>query len=117
MADFIKVATTNELAPGKMKEVTVAGVPVLLARIEDQYYATQGRCPHMGGILAQGKLEGAVVTCPKHNSQFAITDGRVIRWLKGAGLIAAIGKTLKSPRALKTYPVKTENGDIMVKID
>ena len=117
MADFATVGTVNELNPGTMKEVTVAGVPVLLARIGDRYYAAQGRCPHMGGILANGKLEGNVVTCPKHSSQFAVTDGRVIRWLKGSGFIAAVGKTLKSPRPLKTYPVKMENGNILVKVE
>lgn len=117
MADFLKVGTANELAPGTMKEVTVAGVPVLLTRIGDKFYATQGRCPHMGGVLANGTLEGALVTCPRHKSQFSVTDGRVIRWLKGTGLAAAVGKTLKSPRALKTYTVKVENGNIMVNVE
>jgi nitrite reductase/ring-hydroxylating ferredoxin subunit len=117
MADFVTVGMANEFAPGTMKEVTVAGVPVLLARIENKFYATQGRCPHMGGILAEGILEGAVVTCPRHKSQFSVTDGRVIRWMKGSGLVSAIGKTLKSPRPLKIYPVKVENGNIMVKIE
>ena len=117
MADFIKVGTINEMAPGSMKEVTMGNTHVLIARIGDKAYATQGRCPHMGGILANGPLEGTVVTCPRHKSQFSVTDGKVIRWLKGIGLIAAVGKTLKSPRGLKTYPVKVENGSIMVKIE
>lgn len=117
MADYIKVGTTGELVSGTMKEFTVKGVPVLVARIEDTFYAVQGRCPHLGGILAQGKLEGAVITCPKHNSQFAVTDGRVIRWLKGSGLISAVGKAIKSPRTLKTYPVKIEGGDILVQVE
>jgi nitrite reductase/ring-hydroxylating ferredoxin subunit len=117
MADFVAVGTVNDLTPGMMKEVTVDGVPVLLARIDDKFYATQGRCPHMGGILANGKLEGEVVTCPRHKSQFAVTDGRVIRWLKGSGLVATIGKTLKSPRGLKTYAVKVENSNVMVKVE
>lgn len=117
MADYIKVGAASELTPGTMKEVTVENVQVLLARIGDKFYATQGRCPHMGGILANGVLEGAVVTCPRHKSQFSVTDGKVIRWMKGAGLAAAVGKTLKSPRGLKTYLVKVENGNIMVKVE
>jgi 3-phenylpropionate/trans-cinnamate dioxygenase ferredoxin subunit len=117
MADFVTVGTANELAPGTMKEVTVVGVPVLLARIGDKFYATQGRCPHMGGILANGTLAGAVVTCPRHKSQFSVPDGRVIRWMKGTGLVAAVGKALKSPRPLKIYTVKLENGNILVKVE
>ena len=117
MADFVTVGTVNELAPGTMKEVTVEGAPVLLAKIGDKFYAAQGRCPHMGGILANGTLEGVVVTCPRHKSQFDLTDGRVIRWMKGSGFVATIGKTLKSPRGLKTYELKIENGNIQVKIE
>ena len=117
MADFVTVGTANELAPGAMKEVTVEGIPVLLAKIGDKFYATQGRCPHMGGILAKGTLEGAVVTCPRHKSQFNLTDGRVIRWMQGSGLVAAIGKTLKSPKGLKTYELRIDSGNILVKIE
>ena len=117
MADFVTVGTVNDLASGAMKEVTVKGAPVLLAKIGDKFYATQGRCPHMGGILTKGTLEEAVVTCPRHKSQFNLTDGRVIRWMQGSGLAAAIGKTLKSPRGLKTYELRIENGNIQVKIE
>lgn len=116
MTNYVKVGTINELAPGAMKEVTAKGLSVLLARIDDNFYAVQGRCPHMGGVLAQGKLEGTVITCPRHDSQFALTDGSVIRWLKGSGLISSVGKVIKSPRPLKTYPVKVEGGDIMVDV-
>ncbi len=45
----------------------------LLARVGDKYYAADNRCPHMGGKLSPGKLEGTVVTCPRHGSQFDLT--------------------------------------------
>jgi 3-phenylpropionate/trans-cinnamate dioxygenase ferredoxin subunit len=116
MGSFMPVAKTGELADGAMKEVTAQGRPILLARVGDRYYAANGRCPHMGGILAQGKLEGTVVTCPRHSSQFDLTDGHVVHWLKGSGLISAIGKALKSPRPLTVYPVKVEKDDILVEL-
>ena len=114
MGNFFPVAKTGEMADGAMKEVTAQGRNILLARVGDRYYAADGRCPHMGGILAQGKLGGTVVTCPRHSSQFDLTDGHVVRWLKGSGLISAIGKTLKSPRPLTVYQVKVEKDDILV---
>jgi 3-phenylpropionate/trans-cinnamate dioxygenase ferredoxin subunit len=117
VADFVSVGAAKELAAGAMKEVWVGQVPVLLARIGDNYYATQGRCPHMGGILAKGRLDGSVVTCPRHGSQFIVTDGKLVRWTTWTGLMAAVAKIFKSPRGLKTYPVKIENGDIMVKVE
>ncbi len=117
MPESVKVGSAKELAPGTMKEVWVGQIPILIARIGDAYYATQGRCPHMGGILAKGKLDGTVVTCPRHGSQFVLTDGKVVMWMKGKGLMAAIGKILKRPQPLKTYQVIVESGDIFVKVD
>jgi 3-phenylpropionate/trans-cinnamate dioxygenase ferredoxin subunit len=116
MGNFIPVAKSGELADGTMKEVTVQGRPILLAKVGDRYYAADGRCPHMAGVLTQGKLEGTVVTCPRHSSQFDLTDGHVVRWLKGSGLISAIGRTLKSPRPLTVHQVKVEKDDILVEV-
>ena len=61
----------------------------------------------MGGKLSEGDLNGTVVTCPRHGSRFEVTDGTVVRWLKGTGLLATIGKMIKSPRPIRTYPLKT----------
>ncbi len=70
----------------------------------------------MGENLSQGKLEGTVVTCPRHGSQFDLVDGRVIRWLKGSGLVEMIGRALKSPKPLATYNVKVTGDIILIKI-
>ena len=116
MADFIEAGLANELAEGKMKEVSIQGQNILLAYSGGKYYAAQGRCPHMGGILSQGKLAGTIVTCPRHQSQFDLRDGKVVRWLKGSGFLSAIGKAMKQPANLKTYEVKIEGDRIFVKI-
>jgi len=116
MAEFIEVSKTDELKDGAMKVVNVVGHEILLARVADKYYAGDNRCPHMGGKLSQGKLEGTVVTCPRHGSQFDLRDGRVIRWLKGSGLVSMVGKALKSPRPLATYNVKVEDDRIWIEI-
>ena len=116
MSEFVKISQINELEDGAMKEVLVQGREILLARIEDTYYAADNRCPHMGGKLSQGKLEGTIVTCPRHGSQFDLSDGRAVRWLKGSGLASLIGKALKSPRPISTYKVKLEGKEILVEI-
>jgi len=107
---------TSELQDGTMKEVLAQGREILLARVGNKYYAADNRCPHMGGNLSQGKLEGTVVTCPRHGSQFELSDGRVIRWLKSAGLISTLSKALKPPKPLKTYHIKIEDGRILIEI-
>ena len=116
MAEFIEDSKAGDLKDGSMKGVNVAGHEIFLAKVADKYYAGDNRCSHMGGKLSQGKLEGTVVTCPRHGSQFDLTDGRVVRWLKGSGLVSMIGKALKSPRPLATYNVKAEDDRIWIEI-
>ena len=116
MSEFVKVSQADELKEGTMKEVLIQGREILLVRVGDNYYAADNRCPHMGGKLSQGKLEGTVVTCPRHGSQFDLSDGRAVRWLKGSGLVAMFGKALKSPRPVSTYTVKLEGKEVLVEI-
>ena len=116
MSNLVEVCKTGELEDETMKEVLVRDRAVLLARIGDSYYAADNRCPHMGGRLSKGKLEGTVVTCPLHGSQFDLRDGQVVRWLKGSGLLSKVGKILRSPRSLTTYKVRVEDDKILIEM-
>ncbi len=116
MGEFVEAARIDELKEGTLKAVSVKGREVLLVRRGDKYYAADNRCPHMGGKLSQGKLAGMVVTCPRHGSQFDLKDGHVVRWLKGSGLMAMIGKALKSPRPLPIYNVKIADDKVYLEI-
>jgi 3-phenylpropionate/trans-cinnamate dioxygenase ferredoxin subunit len=101
----MEVAKIQELKSGTMKMVMAEGREILLVRVGDKYFATDNRCPHMNGDLSQGKLEGTIVTCPRHGSQFDLTNGQVVRWLKGG--------TLKPPKAIRVYNVKVEGGKVL----
>ena len=113
MSKFMEVAKTDELKSGTMKKVVVEGREILLARVGDKYYAADDRCPHMKGDLSQGKLEGTVVTCPVHSSQFDLSTGRVVRWLKG-GLMSKLAGAFKMSRPRTVYDVKVEAGKVLV---
>jgi 3-phenylpropionate/trans-cinnamate dioxygenase ferredoxin subunit len=115
MAKFAEVAMIEELRSGTMKKVFAEGQEILLMRVGDKYYAASDRCPHMNGDLSQGKLEGTVVTCPRHGSQFDISSGQVVRWLKG-GLMSKLGSALKTSKDLNVYNVKVENGKTLVEV-
>ena len=112
---FVEIFKKNELNDGEMKMKEINGHEFMIARVGDNYYASDNRCPHMGGDLSMGKLDGTVVTCPRHQSQFDLTDGRVIQWTNWTGIKLSIGKVLKSPRNLKTYDVMIDED--MIKID
>jgi nitrite reductase (NADH) small subunit len=49
---------------------------VALFRTADGFYALDGICPHQGGPLGRGLLEGCTVTCPWHGWQFDVTTGK-----------------------------------------
>lgn len=112
----IDVAAENELAVGTMKAVSVQGREVLLARTQDGFYAVGNICPHMKGKLSKGTLEGTIVTCPRHGSQFDVRTGENVRWLKGKGVIAQAAKIMKPPRGIESYKVGVKDGRIFVEI-
>lgn len=69
---------------------------------DDQYYASDGLCTHEKVHLAGGFVMDNIVECPKHNGRFDISTGEA----KGAP--ACID--------LRTYPVKVENGQVVIDI-
>jgi 3-phenylpropionate/trans-cinnamate dioxygenase ferredoxin subunit len=117
MNEFVEVPGGNELKSGQMKMFNLGKREILLARVGDAFYAADNRCPHMGGILSQGKLEKTIVTCPRHHSQFDLIDGHVVRWTDWSGIKLSFGRMLKSPRPVKTYKAKLEGGKVMVEVD
>jgi nitrite reductase/ring-hydroxylating ferredoxin subunit len=107
--DFVKVADASEVPPGSMKMFTVGDVEVLVTNVAGKFYAIGGLCTHMKGNLSQGKLEGNVVTCPRHGSQFDVTNGKSLRGPK----IALIRLTTKDE---PSYEVKLDGSSVMVKV-
>ena len=116
MSNWVEVDNSRDFAEGTMKEVVIEGREILLARVGDSYYAASNRCPHMGAKLSDGSIEGTVVTCPRHGSQFDLSDGHVIRWARMPVFISAVSKMIKRPRPLTTYAVKVEGESILVEI-
>jgi nitrite reductase/ring-hydroxylating ferredoxin subunit len=78
----VKVAELTDVPAGAIKQVKVAGKDdIALANIDGKIYAIRGICNHMGGPLGKGKLEGKVVTCPWHGSQWDVTTGKMVAFL------------------------------------
>jgi apoptosis-inducing factor 3 len=73
----IKVATTNELKDGEMKQVSADGADILLARVDGRHHAVGAHCPHYGAPLAEGALCGERIVCPWHHACFNATTGDV----------------------------------------
>lgn len=107
--DFVKVANTADIPAGRMKGVKIGSEDILIANVGGKYYAIAGLCTHRLGVLADGKLEGSTVTCPRHGSTFDITSGKSTG---GPKVLGFRGKTSDEPM----FEVKVEGSDIFVKI-
>jgi 3-phenylpropionate/trans-cinnamate dioxygenase ferredoxin subunit len=105
--EFVVAAATSELANGAMKAVDIGGQELLLAKIEDAYYAVSRRCTHMAENLCHGKLDGRVVTCPRHGARFDITNGKAV----GKAKLLFMSTT---PQDLATYPVKIDGAEVLI---
>lgn len=99
--EFVRVASTSEIPSDKMKLVQYKGQPVCLANTGGKFLAIGNRCTHLGGPLAQGKLEGQTVECPWHGSRFDLATGEVRRGP------AQIPETI--------YEVKVESSSIFIR--
>src|SRR3989442_1210463 len=79
MGQFVKVGTRaelDELEGGKLVEV--GGQKIAIFNVGGRYYAIENTCPHRGGPLAEGKIEGDEVICPWHGPRFNVTTGAVL---------------------------------------
>jgi nitrite reductase/ring-hydroxylating ferredoxin subunit len=75
VGELVTVASAAELPPGSLQPVRVGDAEVALANVDGEFHALQPACPHLGGPLGHGRLDGCVLTCPWHGWQFDVTTG------------------------------------------
>ncbi|MFQ6019434.1 MAG: Rieske (2Fe-2S) protein [Dehalococcoidia bacterium] len=76
--------------------------PIVVYRIDGRLYAILDVCPHAGASLADGTLEGSVVTCARHGSQFDVCNGERLRG--------------PADFPVRTYPVVEEGDSVYVEL-
>ncbi len=93
MSEFVKLTTTAGIEGGGMKAAMLGNHELLVAKVGDEYFVADARCPHMGGHLPDGVLAGTTLTCPRHHSRFDLRDGSVIRWTEIRSFLNSISST------------------------
>ena len=78
MSEFVKVASTNEIAPGQARLVNIKGKEIVLFNIEGTFFALENACTHEEGPLAEGEIEGYEVTCAWHGARFDVRTGEAL---------------------------------------
>ena len=127
---FVEVAKMDDIAPGGMKAVEANGKEIVLCNYDGKIYAVSRRCGHTNAPLEMGTLEGYILTCPLHFSQFDIRTGEVLsgpvprdfgdepfpeslqKFFQYAGSLIEEIKTYD----IETYKVKIEEYSIKVEV-
>jgi len=99
---FRPVLAEHELKEGQVRRVEVEGRVVALWRAAGGVYATDDTCTHEKASLSEGEFDpqAGQVACPRHGARFDVRTGRAL--------------TLPAYRPLRTYPVRVEDGQILV---
>lgn len=100
MSRWLDVAGVDEVPPGNRRLVDVDGTAVAVFNLGGEFFAIEDTCPHDGGELAKGMLEGEEIICPRHGARFSIRTGAVL-----------------GPPAyedLRTFPVRVAQGRLHI---
>jgi len=99
----IIVGKVSDIPSGKLQKVTVDGKDILVTNIDGNFYACDDTCTHAGASLAEGTLEGGVVTCGWHGAKFNCASGK-------------LEKFPAKIRDLKSYKTLVEADNVFVEI-
>ena len=76
MTTPLALIALDALPQGRGRRVCKAGLDLALFRVGDAVFAIDDSCPHAGGSLANGKLQGTRVACPAHGLKFELDPAR-----------------------------------------
>jgi 3-phenylpropionate/trans-cinnamate dioxygenase ferredoxin subunit len=92
----------GELKDGEKAITVINDTKLLFCKAGGVLFAMGDACPHQGASLAEGKLRGVTITCPRHGARFDLRTGKV---LGGSGY-----------PPLQMLPVSLENGKISLRL-
>ena len=100
--EYIAVASVEELSEGGRLFIEIDEQPIMIIKINGEYYAIADVCSHDDGPVGEGNLEGYEIICPRHGARFDIRTGRVI--------------ALPAFVDIPAYPIRINGGQIEIGI-
>ncbi len=76
--EFEEVASVDEFDSADRMEVFIEDTPVLLIRVNDEYFALEDVCTHDGQPLTDGCIEEGEIICPRHGARFDVRTGKAL---------------------------------------
>jgi nitrite reductase/ring-hydroxylating ferredoxin subunit len=98
----VEICGADRLWDGEMDCFRAGNTTILLVKINGQFHAYQARCPHQGAALAEGELDGGLITCSAHRWQFNATNG--------------LGVNPRSAH-LKCFPVHVVERKVLIEVE
>lgn len=71
----LRVGAPADFTPGEGRIVDAGGRTFAIFNIDGRYFALDNACPHRGGPLGEGDLDGTTVSCPWHGWRWDVTMG------------------------------------------
>jgi pyruvate oxidase len=72
---WYKVLELDELGEGRVMAKSIGVHSVCMTHFEGEYAALLNKCPHQGGPLGEGSIEGGMLRCPWHGWDYHPTTG------------------------------------------
>ena len=99
---WVEVAVRADMKEGQGVKLCHAGRVVAVFLSEGKTYAVDDRCSHAEASLSEGDVFDTEVECPLHGAVFDLASGEAL--------------TLPATRPVATYPTRTEQGKVWVKM-
>src|SRR5690242_5063075 len=71
----VPVMKVSDLPPGQCTAIEAGGIGVALCNVNGTIYALDNTCPHAGGPLGEGSLDGELIECPWHGWRYNVRTG------------------------------------------
>jgi len=98
---FVKVGSLSALPAGSVMEAESGGSTYAICNFNGELRAYAGECPHAGGPLGQGTIEGNRLVCPWHAWEYDCLTG-----------VNDYDESVK----LDSFPVKVDGDDILIDV-
>lgn len=96
----MRIERTKPPEPGHAIRVQAEGADIAIFNVGGRLLGIDAKCTHAGGPLDQGHVDGTIVTCPLHGSQFDLQTGAVRRG--------------PATRPVRSYRVRAEAGGLII---
>ena len=100
----VKVCHKDDVIVGGMKSVEPNGVPVLIARVGERFFAVGDVCSHARSRLSDGYLheDGCTVECATHNAVFSLETGDALEF--------------PADEPIPTYEIELDGNDLYINL-